>query len=44
MSNAAMEYKLVDLMKEPDVGEDEKAAIWTLIQYLTRKKPKAADA
>lgn len=41
MSNAAMEYKLVDLMKEPDIGDEERAAIWTLIQYLTRKKKAA---
>lgn len=41
MSNTAMEYKLVDLMKEPDIGEEERAAIWTLIQYLTRKKKAA---
>lgn len=38
ISNAALEYKLVDLMKEPDVGDEERGAIWTLIQYLTRKK------
>lgn len=43
MSNKAMEYKLVDLMKEDDVGDDERSAIWTLIQYLTRKTKAAAQ-
>lgn len=42
ISNAALEYKLVDLMKEPDVGDEERNAIWVLIQYLTRKKQKKA--
>lgn len=37
MSDKALEYKLVDLMKEDDVEDDERNAIWTLIQYLTRK-------
>lgn len=37
ISNKAMEYKLVDLMKDDDIGDDEREAIWTLIQYLTRK-------
>ncbi len=44
ISDKALEYKLVDLMKEDDVGDDERSAIWTLIQYLTRKsKNKATD-
>jgi hypothetical protein len=43
MSNTAMEYKLVDLMKELDIGDDERSAIWTLIQYLTRKKKAAGQ-
>lgn len=42
ISNAALEYKLVDLMKETDIGDDERGAIWVLIQYLTRKKQKKA--
>lgn len=37
MSDKALEYKLVDLMKEDDIENDERSAIWTLIQYLTRK-------
>jgi hypothetical protein len=44
MSDKALEYKLVDLLKEPDLGEDERPAIWTLIQYLARReKNKATD-
>lgn len=42
MSDAALEYKLVDLMKDEGIGESERSAIWTLVQYLTgkaRKKP-----
>jgi len=43
ISDKALEYKLVDLMKEDDVGDAERGAIWTLIQYLTKKsKNKAA--
>ncbi len=39
-----MEYKLVDLMKEEDITESERSAIWTLIQYLTKRgKNKATD-
>ncbi len=37
MSDKALEYKLVDLMKEDDIEQGERDAIWTLIQYLTRK-------
>jgi hypothetical protein len=44
ISDKALEYKLVDLMKEDDVGNDERSAIWTLIQYLTQKaKNRAAS-
>lgn len=43
ISDKALEYKLVDLMKEDDVEDEERSAIWTLIQYLTRKG-KAAKA
>lgn len=42
ISDKAMEYKLVDLMKEDDIQEAERSAIWTLIQYLTRKAKAAA--
>lgn len=43
ISDKALEYKLVDLMKEDEIENEERAAIWTLIQYLTRKS-KAAKA
>ena len=44
ISDKAMEYKLVDLMKEEDITESERSAIWTLIQYLTKRgKNKATD-
>lgn len=44
ISDKALEYKLVDLMKDDGVGDDERSAIWTLIQYLTAKsKKKAVD-
>ena len=42
ISDKALEYKLVDLMKDDGVGDDERAAIWTLIQYLTAKSKKKA--
>ena len=42
MSDKALEYKLVDLMKEDDVGTDERAAIWVLIQYLARRPKNTA--
>lgn len=37
ISDKAMEYKLVDLLKETDIDEAERNAIWTLVQYLARK-------
>lgn len=44
MSDTALEYKLVDLLKKDDIGDEQRAAVWTLIQYLTaRPKNKAAD-
>ena len=44
ISDIALEYKLVDLMKEDDIGSDERNAIWILIQYLTAKNKKKAAA
>lgn len=45
ITDKALEYKLIDLMREDGVGEQERSAIWTLVQYLTLKaKNKAADA
>jgi hypothetical protein len=45
ISHAALEYKLVDLMREEDVNAEERNAIWVLLQYLTttRKNKKAVD-
>ncbi len=42
ISDKALEYKLVDLMKEEGVDDAERAAIWTLIQYLTAKAKNTA--
>lgn len=42
MTDMALEHKLVELMKDDDIGDDEKNAIWTLIQYLTSKSKKMA--
>ncbi len=43
ISDKALEYKLVDLMKDNEIGDEQRTAIWTLIQYLTSKvKNKAA--
>lgn len=33
----ALEYQLIDLMKEEGIGEEEQAAIWTLVRFLTAK-------
>jgi len=38
----ALEYQLIDLMSEPDVEEDVKQSIWSLVQYLTARKAKGA--
>lgn len=45
ITDKALEYKLIDLMREDGVGEEERGAIWTLVQYLTAKakKEKAAS-
>lgn len=33
-------YQLIDLLKRPDIGETERAAIWTLVQFLSNgEKP-----
>src|SRR5690606_36262897 len=42
ISDKALEYKLIDLMREPGVGQQEREAIWTLVQYLTAKATKKA--
>ncbi|WP_056772143.1 hypothetical protein [Novosphingobium sp. Leaf2] len=44
ITDTALEYKLIDLMREEGVEDAERSAIWTLVQYLTAKaKKKAAD-
>lgn len=44
ISDKALEYKLIDLMRDDDIDNDQRAAIWTLVQYLTAKaKKKATD-
>ena len=42
ISDKALEYKLIDLMKDDEVGDAERGAIWTLVQYLTAKAKKTA--
>lgn len=44
ISDKALEYKLIDLMKNEDVGDAERGAIWTLVQYLTAKAKKTATS
>lgn len=34
----ALEYQLIDLMSEPDIDEEVKKSIWSLVQYLTARK------
>jgi hypothetical protein len=36
-----LEYRLIDLLKEADIGENESAAIWTLVRFLTAKQKAA---
>lgn len=43
ITDKALEYKLVDLMKDSDIGDDERAAIWTLIQFLTKRAKTNGD-
>ena len=40
----ALEYQLIDLMTEPDVADEVKQSIWSLVQYLTARKAKKANA
>jgi hypothetical protein len=37
MSDKALEYKLVDLLKDADIQDAERNAVWALVQYLARK-------
>jgi hypothetical protein len=34
----ALEYQLIDLMKTEGIADEETAAIWTLVRFLTKKK------
>lgn len=38
----ALEYQLIDLMSQPDIDDEVKTSIWSLVQYLTARKAKAA--
>jgi hypothetical protein len=40
----ALEYQLIDLMTEPDIDDNVKRSIWSLVQYLTARKMKKATA
>lgn len=42
ITDKALEYKLIDLMREEGVGQEQREAIWTLVQYLTEKAKKEA--
>lgn len=39
-TSKALEYQLIDLMKEPDIDDSVKASIWSLVQYLMARKAK----
>jgi hypothetical protein len=38
MSAKALEYELIDLMKRDGIGDPERQAIWTLVQFLTTQQ------
>jgi hypothetical protein len=38
MEAKALEYQLIDLLKNEEIGEEEKAAIWTLVRFLATQK------
>lgn len=42
MSDKALEYKLVDLLKNDDIADDARQAVWTLIQYLAGRVRQAS--
>ena len=37
ITDKALEYKLIDLMKDGAIGQPERDAIWVLVQYLAAK-------
>jgi hypothetical protein len=42
-SDRPLEYQLIDLLKRSGIGDEQRAAIWILIQFLTDKNgPKGA--
>ena len=38
-----LEYQLIDLMSEPDISDEVKGSIWSLVQYLTERKANRDD-
>lgn len=40
----ALEYQLIDLMSEPDIGDEVKQSIWSLVQFLMARKAKKVAA
>jgi hypothetical protein len=38
--NKPLEYMLIDLMAEPDIEDDVRQSIWSLVQYLAKRKAK----
>jgi Family of unknown function (DUF5343) len=40
----ALEYQLIDLMSQPDIDDEVKQSIWSLVQYLTARKAKKEAA
>jgi hypothetical protein len=40
----ALEYQLIDLMSEPDIDDQVKQSIWSLVQFLMARKAKRAAA
>jgi hypothetical protein len=41
-STKPLEYQLIDLMTEADIEDEVKQSIWALVQYLAKRKTKAA--
>jgi hypothetical protein len=38
METKALEYHLIDLLKQDGIGDDEQQAIWTLVRYLATQQ------
>lgn len=41
--SSRLEYQLIDLLKRPRIGDGERAAIWTLVQFLTTPTPEDGE-